>query len=90
MTEKNDGGPAFPHVSGTEGHGPHVTRINPNGDIVFDCIASGMTLRDWFAGQSLAGILSRPKGCEAWDGEPQESTEAAYNYADAMIAERSK
>jgi hypothetical protein len=42
--------------------------------------SSGMTLRDWFAGQALAGILSRPQVISL--GDPCES---AYNYADRML-----
>lgn len=46
----------------------------------------GMTLRDWFAGQALIGILS---GHE----DPTETAfcaELAYKLADAMIAERDR
>lgn len=46
---------------------------------------AGMTLRDWFAGQALAGILvndgkSSPLAYAAW----------AYDLADAMLIERAK
>jgi hypothetical protein len=48
----------------------------------------GMSLRDWFAGQALAGFCSVCMG----DGEPlmgaKDTARAAYNYADAMLAER--
>ncbi len=45
---------------------------------------SGMTLRDYFAGQALVGICSR--------GEAKSRTQAQYAYeiADAMMAERDK
>ena len=46
----------------------------------------GMSLRDWFAGQALAGIVSDHKiGASAPDG-----ARWAYEYADAMLAERGK
>jgi len=48
--------------------------------------ATGMTLRDWFAGQALAGLMARP-------GDPGRYAECAtvmYMIADAMLAERSK
>ena len=45
MSEKKDGGPAFP----TAGYdGPDHTQAQ----------TEGMTLRDWFAGQALNGLLS--------------------------------
>ncbi len=46
-----------------------------------------MTLRDWFAGQALVGILA--------DGAmvrkpPSDIAKMAYVFADAMLAEREK
>jgi hypothetical protein len=41
---------------------------------------SGMTLRDWFAGQALVGLLSRPQVISS--GDP---CDAAYSYADSML-----
>lgn len=47
----------------------------------------GMTLRDWFAGQAMVGILSvaGPYGLA-----PYEISERSYRLADAMIKERKK
>lgn len=49
-----------------------------------------MTLRDWFAGQALAGFTA----CHLEDGDAimgaADTAKAAYNYADAMLAERAK
>jgi len=72
-----DGGPAFP-ASPTYG---------PNGDLYrpADIGCEGMTLRDWFAGQALAG-MSAHKDSAKW--EMHEITADAYAYADAMIAAR--
>ncbi len=44
-----------------------------------------MSLRDWFAGQALAGMLAN----KHWAND-RESTvaEMAYGYADAMLAAR--
>jgi hypothetical protein len=71
MTTINDGGPAFPSVG--EGFG------NPSYS------APGMTLRDWFAGQALAGM-----GVECTSDEFCHSSvaECAYAYADAMLRAR--
>ena len=45
MTKINDGGPAFPFVSWQ----------SPNG-MVSTAHTSGMTLRQWYIGQALAGM----------------------------------
>jgi hypothetical protein len=66
----NDGGPAFPSVG--EGFG------NPSYS------APGMTLRDWFAGQALAGALADP----TCDLSPIELAKKIYEFADAKLAAR--
>lgn len=45
--------------------------------------ASGMTLRDWFAGQALVGLLAHPS-----DENPADMPYAAYKLADAMLKAR--
>lgn len=69
----NTGGPAFP-VADTH---------HANGQIEFG--ANGMTLRDYFAGQALIGLLANPNY-----GAPDPSKDAitAYHEGDAMIAAR--
>ena len=55
----------------------------------FQWADSGMSLRDWFAGQALAGFCSGPTALsEVWG----EGVMARYCYlaADAMLAERAK
>ena len=49
-------------------------------------VAEGMTLRDWFAGQALAGMLAYPES----SGTIEAFAKYAYQYADAMMAERGK
>jgi hypothetical protein len=63
MTERIDGGPAFPP--------------NPND-------AEGMSLRDWFAGMAMQGLLAN---CGA---DSEQIAKKAYEYADAMLVERNR
>ena len=53
----------------------------------------GMSLRDWFAGQALAGLAANTNGIYV-HGEKKHDVDAyalaAYAMADAMLAERSK
>jgi hypothetical protein len=49
--------------------------------------AVDLTLRDWFAGQALAGFAGLPED-EVMGAA--DTAKAAYNYADAMLAEREK
>ncbi len=68
------GGFAFPASGPVEGGGTFTT--------------FGMTMRDWFAGQALTGILSgetKPSDVSAkvW---PDAVAVSAYMYADAMLA----
>ncbi len=55
-------------------------------------LAQGMSLRDWFAGQALAGLVQLRAIHEAARdaGEPAEAltAQAAYQYADAMLEAR--
>ena len=44
----------------------------------------GMTLRDWFAGQALAGLIADPSR----DGSADDRARYAYAYADAMLKAR--
>lgn len=81
-TPKPDNPPAFPGVV-TEMQYDKYTEQN------FPCVysAGGMTLRDWFAGQALAGILTR--NCAAATIN-ETAAEWAYKIADAMLAARAK
>jgi hypothetical protein len=92
---KNDGGPAFPGQAESgkfgefhSGHGAPVKfPIYEN--------RPGMTLRDYFAGQALAGFLANSIRHATWNINDAhayaEATAAqAYLQADAMLAERDK
>lgn len=53
--------------------------------------ASGMSLRDWFAGQVLAGMCAHPRGpSQVKDGDLKMDAELTYRYADAMLQARQK
>ena len=69
MTCEKDGGLAFPDPARAGGH----------------CMDTGMTLRDWFAGQALAWAGS----VEWFSHDPKHVAERAYRMADAMLEARS-
>ncbi len=48
----------------------------------------GMTLRDWFAGQSLAGLRANPEAWKEMTWEDMRRT--SWEDADAMLAERDR
>ena len=80
MAEQRDsqknGGPAFP--------GPPIEVTSLGSRVPH---ADGMSLRDWFAGQALSGLIAAPeydgRNCDEYAGW-------AYKHADALLAARSK
>jgi hypothetical protein len=53
-------------------------------------VHEGMSLRDWFAGQALAGMLSHQSAASI-DGPASDIVAgAAFQFADAMLAERER
>jgi hypothetical protein len=54
----------------------------------------GMTIRDYFATKALQGMLAYPgdEGRGSWHSNASEEScaRAAYQYADAMLAERNR
>ncbi len=75
----DDGGLAFPG-----------NRFQKVGNSYGDVQHPGMTLRDWFAGQAMAAIISRPITDYADGMLPTfaETAADAMEYADALIAAR--
>lgn len=69
---KDNGGSAF----------PNLVETLQTGDIIR--FQSGMTLRDWFAGQAMSGMLANGIG----NAEPDKLAWAAYHAADAMLEAR--
>lgn len=47
----------------------------------------GMSLRDWFAGQALAGICAHP---DNWGLVPDKMGRTAYEIADSLLATRER
>lgn len=77
MSKIEDGRPAFPSVAMNDpGHPASI---------------AGMSLRDYFAGQALAGIHASVNTAGRWPADALNSiARGAYAQADAMLAERAK
>ncbi len=51
----------------------------------------GMSLRDWFAGQAITGVMAAELPAKTnISGAIKDAAEIAYSIADAMLAERKK
>jgi hypothetical protein len=50
---------------------------------------NGMSLRDWFAGQALAGMFRHDGWINTIDDDQIEVAKRSYKIADAMLAARS-
>lgn len=74
MSALNDGGPAFPREEMRVTGGKEYVAVQP-----------GMSLRDWFAGQALAGLLAN-----RIKDTPEKWAAVSYVLADAMLAAREK
>jgi hypothetical protein len=49
-----------------------------------------MSLRDWFAGMALQGVLAAHADPETVLPKQTDAAEMAYQYADAMLAQQRK
>jgi hypothetical protein len=72
LSNIEDGGPAFPHAR-VEWRGDSTSATHYGG---------GMSLRDWFAGQALAGLIALSKETN------EVLAETCFAVAGAMIAAR--
>lgn len=75
MTQKDNGGPAF----------PQKLLYRDSQGIDYEVQETGMTLRDWFAGQALRLLWGSRDPMT-----PEDAANVAYEIADAMLAERSE
>lgn len=91
MSERNDGGPAFPgrqleEIRNALDEGTHRDWVE----------YPGMSLRDWFAGMAMQSVMV-DRWYQSEDMEGKTASEVApfvaadaYDFADAMLAERGK
>lgn len=84
MSKKNDGGQAFP-ATGEYVEFDQEEMTERYSGVHFE--SPGMTIRDYFAGQALAGQVNY-EGLEGMDAKLVAG--CAYELADAMLAERDK
>ena len=76
MKDKNGGGPAYPVLMGVDGEGLQTGSSSG--------WATGMTLRDYFAGQALAGYNANAN----FDMTHCNVAKYSYGDADAMLKAR--
>jgi hypothetical protein len=79
MSTGNDGGPAFPKSVDL-----YSWESRDDGMRITGELTGGMTLREYFAGQALVGLLA------SGHSRPAEVAEGACQYADALLAELAK
>jgi len=77
MSDRKDGGPAFPAIEAD---------IGGNGQFYYFSVG-GMTLRDWFAGQALIGWFDFHAGESDTDAD-QNVAARCYRLADVMLKAR--
>ena len=80
-TERNDGGPAFPRP---------LSKLSPE---EFSVEQDGMSLRDWFAGMALQGLLAATEPDDYGKSSIDDGVRAclvreSFRAADAMLEAR--
>jgi hypothetical protein len=82
MNTPNDGGPIAPNMI-------QETPIDSQGTVMQSKMIAegGMSLRDWFAGMIIGGIVSDPT-VRSLDHSAPGHAKTAYIVADAMLAAR--
>lgn len=83
-TTQDDGGPAFPNPLAASEHAFGTVDEYANGRL------NGMSLRDWFAGMALQGLLACTLDSpgEDYPDKRDKLCRVAFEYADAMLDAR--
>jgi hypothetical protein len=71
---RDEGGSAYPHKTWSDAYNEHAG-------------SSGMSLRDYFAGQALMGMEQPAEGDDRWPDDRNAAVNA-YRFADAMLKAR--
>lgn len=79
MDDKKTGGAAFPDPGRAQSAKQRETITE-----------TGMTLRDYFAGEALIGMLTQAAAMNRESPPCELASKVAYRYADAMLLERAK
>lgn len=84
--KKPDGGPAFPN--GLVADDVEWTGAENDIKVVnsFQSAHGGMTMRQWYAGMALQGLLACPEPEEFKDHDGRDYVRLAFRYADVMLA----
>lgn len=77
---RDNGGPAFPQ---------QMVETDRGRFSVADWGCGGMSLRDWFAGMALAGMMAEPRN-DDWKNHVGIVAQTAYEQSDAMLTQRDK
>ena len=78
MSKINDGGPAFPMSR---------SHFNQDGRLTTMDMVTGMSIRQWYAGEAMAALMANPTYSTLG---AVETANYAFMQADAMIASESK
>lgn len=91
MKMKENGGPAFPGKNSSIMYPVDLPREVIEKIKKIESFDNGMTLRDWFAGMALQGMISTKRFVEHDPRTVMEDfTKWAYYFSDSMLEERSK
>lgn len=82
---KDNGGSAFPEMETDMSHDRDVGKDYPR-----TYSYGGMSLRDYFAGQALAGLMTSQTSEGEWRYDARQAADNAYCVAEAMLERRNR